>query len=94
MLNKFNLIRWSNYLTRNYLQISLPNQINVRQFHCNPIRYESALAKLRKNTGYAFSLCRKALEQNDQDLVKAEKWLRAEAIKQGWEKAERVKVKT
>lgn len=41
---------------------------------------------------YAFSLCRKALELNDQDLAKAEKWLRAEALKQGWEKAERVKV--
>ncbi|KAJ6220307.1 hypothetical protein RDWZM_006119 [Blomia tropicalis] len=36
-------------------------------------------------------MCRKALELHNQDLAKAEKWLRAEAIKQGWEKAERVK---
>ncbi|KAH9399968.1 hypothetical protein TYRP_017538 [Tyrophagus putrescentiae] len=40
---------------------------------------------------YAFALCRKALEMHQQDLAKAEKWLRAEALKQGWEKAERVK---
>lgn len=38
-------------------------------------------------------MCRKALELHNQDLAKAEKWLRAEAIKQGWEKAERVKVR-
>ncbi len=30
---------------------------------------------------------------HQQDLAKAEKWLRAEALKQGWEKAERVKVR-
>ncbi|KAF7492969.1 Elongation factor Ts [Sarcoptes scabiei] len=54
----------------------------------------STLSTLRKKTGYAFVLCRKALEQNDNDLNKAEKWLRAEALKQGWEKAEQIKSRT
>lgn len=95
MYFRFNIIRWPtiNFLTRKYLQSNAQNEIFIRQFYCNPVQYESALAKLRKNTGYAFALCRKALEQNDQDIVRAEKWLRAEAAKQGWEKAERVKVK-
>lgn len=59
--------------------------------HTSATRCESELGKLRKKTGYAFALCRKALEMHQQDLAKAEKWLRAEALKQGWEKAERVK---
>jgi hypothetical protein len=37
-------------------------------------------------------LCRKALEIHEQDIEKAELWLRAEAAKQGWERAEKVKV--
>lgn len=68
------------------------NRNAIRNIHTSPIVFESDLAKLRKKTGYAFALCRKALEQNGQDVIKAEKWLRAEAAKQGWEKADRVKV--
>ncbi|OTF72770.1 hypothetical protein BLA29_014866, partial [Euroglyphus maynei] len=67
------------------------HRIVIRNIHRSPVVFESNLAKLRKKTGYAFALCRKALEQNEQDLMKAEKWLRSEAAKQGWEKAERVK---
>ena len=37
---------------------------------------KSALAKLRKKTGYSLSLCKKALEQHEQDIVKAEEWLK------------------
>ncbi|KAH9426247.1 hypothetical protein DERP_007187 [Dermatophagoides pteronyssinus] len=77
--------------------IRIPVSINrnsIRDIHRSPIVFESDLAKLRKKTGYAFALCRKALEQNGQDIMKAEKWLRAEAAKQGWEKAERVKSRT
>ena len=37
---------------------------------------KSALAKLRKKTGYSLSLCKKALEQHEQDVVKAEAWLK------------------
>ena len=50
----------------------------------------SPMAQLRRKTGYAFSLCRKALEMHSQDIEKAEQWLRAEAAKQGWERAQRV----
>lgn len=70
------------------------NRNAIRNIHTSPIVFESDLAKLRKKTGYAFALCRKALEQNGQDVIKAEKWLRAEAAKQGWEKADRVKSRT
>ena len=40
---------------------------------------KSALAKLRKKTGYSLSLCKKALEQHEQDVLKAEEWLKASA---------------
>lgn len=55
---------------------------------------DSNLARLRKKTGLAFSLCRQALEMHQQDLEAAESWLKAEAAKQGWEKAEKVKDRT
>ncbi|XP_077540195.1 elongation factor Ts, mitochondrial [Haemaphysalis longicornis] len=48
---------------------------------------KAALMELRKKTGYTFSNCKKALEANDNDLSKAEKWLAEEAKKQGWAKA-------
>ena len=35
----------------------------------------SVLGKLRKQTGYSLSLCKKALNNCDQDLEKAKKWL-------------------
>lgn len=41
---------------------------------------------------YAFSLCRKALELHNEDIDKAESWLNAEAMKQGWQKADMIKV--
>ena len=41
---------------------------------------KSALAKLRKKTGYSLSLCKKALEQHEQDVVKAEAWLKASIL--------------
>ncbi|XP_054164205.1 elongation factor Ts, mitochondrial-like [Oppia nitens] len=51
---------------------------------------DSPMATLRRRTGYAFSLCRQALELHGQDLTRAEQWLKAEAAKQGWERAQRV----
>lgn len=48
---------------------------------------KTALMELRKKTGYTFSNCKKALEANNNDLTKAEKWLSEEAKKQGWAKA-------
>ncbi|RWS28146.1 elongation factor Ts-like protein [Leptotrombidium deliense] len=50
-------------------------------------RGESNLATLRKKTGFAFMLCKKALEANENDLKRAEQWLKEEAAKQGWERA-------
>ena len=35
----------------------------------------SVLGKLRKQTGYSLSLCKKALNNCDQDLEKAKSWL-------------------
>lgn len=43
--------------------------------------------ELRKKTGYTFSNCKKALEANNNDVKKAEKWLADEAKKHGWAKA-------
>ncbi|XP_054283703.1 elongation factor Ts, mitochondrial isoform X2 [Macrosteles quadrilineatus] len=48
---------------------------------------KSNLAKLRKKTGYPFGNCKKALEENNNDLEKAEKWLEDQAKALGWSKA-------
>ncbi|KAF6040027.1 TSFM [Bugula neritina] len=48
---------------------------------------KNSLSKLRKQTGYAFSNCRKALLMHDNDFDKALEWLKAEAAKEGWAKA-------
>ncbi|KAG8267840.1 hypothetical protein J6590_041757 [Homalodisca vitripennis] len=48
---------------------------------------KSNLAKLRKKTGYPFGNCKKALEVNNNDLEKAEKWLEDQAKALGWSKA-------
>jgi len=52
-----------------------------------PVIEKSALAKLRKNTGYSFSKCKEALEKHSNDLSQAEKWLKEQAQTHGWEKA-------
>ena len=45
------------------------------------------LSQLRKKTGFSLANCKKALQQFDNDIEAAEKWLIEEAQKQGWEKA-------
>jgi len=50
----------------------------------------SVLGKLRKQTGYSLSLCKKALNNCDQDLQKAKKWLEEQAQAQGWDKANKL----
>jgi len=45
------------------------------------------LATLRKKTGYPFGNCKKALESNNNDVEKAEKWLEEQAKALGWSKA-------
>ncbi|XP_011505574.1 PREDICTED: elongation factor Ts, mitochondrial [Ceratosolen solmsi marchali] len=51
---------------------------------------KSPLASLRKKTGYTFSNCKKALELNENDLEKAESWLKIQAQELGWSKAAQV----
>ncbi|XP_039430365.1 elongation factor Ts, mitochondrial [Culex pipiens pallens] len=48
---------------------------------------KSALATLRKKTGYTFANCKKALEMHGNDLAKAEQWLKEQAQTLGWSKA-------
>ncbi|KAF7280375.1 elongation factor Ts, mitochondrial [Rhynchophorus ferrugineus] len=48
---------------------------------------KTALASLRKKTGYTFANCKKALEIHNNDLTKAEGWLREQAQALGWSKA-------
>lgn len=52
---------------------------------------QSNLSKLRKSTGYALNLCKTALEKNENDVVKATKWLEEQAQAHGWNKAEKLK---
>lgn len=51
---------------------------------------QSNLAALRKSTGYSFSLCKKALEQNNNDLAAAEQWLNKQAENLEWSKNKNV----
>lgn len=51
---------------------------------------QSNLAVLRKNTGYSFSLCKKALSENNNDLVAAEQWLNKQAENLEWSKNKNV----
>jgi len=59
-----------------------------------PVKKEKAgisvLGKLRKQTGYSLSLCKKALNNCDQDLEKAKQWLEEQAQAQGWNKANKL----
>ncbi|KAI1299228.1 Elongation factor Ts, mitochondrial [Halotydeus destructor] len=66
------------------------NRIHINtsgHFSTSPVTCESALASLRKKTGFALNLCKKALAENENDLAKAESWLREEARRKGWAKA-------
>ncbi|CAB0035336.1 unnamed protein product [Trichogramma brassicae] len=55
---------------------------------------KSLLAKLRKKTGYTFANCKKALELHENDVEKAEKWLRDQAQALGWSKAQKLQGRT
>uniref|UniRef100_A0A8C9LU47 Elongation factor Ts, mitochondrial n=3 Tax=Colobinae TaxID=9569 RepID=A0A8C9LU47_9PRIM len=61
-------------------------------FHAGPHLSASAsskelLMKLRRNTGYSFVNCKKALETCGGDLKQAEIWLYKQAQREGWSKA-------
>ncbi|KAK5933849.1 hypothetical protein CgunFtcFv8_014298 [Champsocephalus gunnari] len=51
---------------------------------------KSLLMKLRKNTGYTFINCKKALMKFDNDMAQAETWLNEQAQKEGWNKANKL----
>jgi len=51
---------------------------------------KSSLGKLRKRTGYSLSTCKKALEETNHDLSKAEAWLKEQAQAHGWAKAQKL----
>ncbi|XP_051168786.1 elongation factor Ts, mitochondrial [Leptopilina boulardi] len=66
----------------------------IRYIHTNNFLWQasdkSLLAKLRKKTGYTFSNCKKALELHQNDLDKAEVWLKEQAQSLGWAKADKL----
>ncbi|XP_050580056.1 elongation factor Ts, mitochondrial [Bombus affinis] len=69
-----------------------------RSIHTNYVlcytSQKTLLSKLRKKTGYTFVNCKKALELNDNDIVKAEQWLKEQAQAQGWSQAMKLKSRT
>lgn len=51
---------------------------------------KSLLGKLRKKTGYTFANCKKALDLHENDITKAEAWLKEQAQSMGWAKAQKL----
>ncbi|XP_074602350.1 elongation factor Ts, mitochondrial [Brevipalpus obovatus] len=78
-------------IMRNILWTSLPLVPRANSFRLLSTAASSNLAKLRKRTGFAFTLCKKALELNQNDLEQAELWLKEESIKHGYQKAAQIK---
>ncbi|XP_076242965.1 elongation factor Ts, mitochondrial isoform X2 [Calliopsis andreniformis] len=64
----------------------LLRSIHTNYFLCNTSK-KTLMAKLRKKTGYTFVNCKKALELHDNDLEKAEIWLKEQAQSQSWSQA-------
>ncbi|XP_070149075.1 elongation factor Ts, mitochondrial [Polyergus mexicanus] len=62
-----------------------------RLIHTNSLLWQatkkSPLQKLRKKTGYTLENCKKALQLHENDLEKAEKWLKEQAQQHGWTQA-------
>jgi len=54
----------------------------------------SALATLRKKTGFPIIKCKEALASNSNDLEIAEKWLYSRAQEEGWERVEKLRDRT
>lgn len=55
---------------------------------------KSVLAQLRKKTGYTIANCKKALEMHENDINKAEEWLKQQAQSLGWTKANKLQGRT
>ncbi|EFN67055.1 Elongation factor Ts, mitochondrial [Camponotus floridanus] len=68
----------------------IPAQI-FRLIHTNGFLWQatkkSLLQKLRKKTGYTLENCKKALQLHENNIEKAEKWLKEQAQQYGWTQA-------
>ncbi|KAM7422438.1 hypothetical protein PAMA_010473 [Pampus argenteus] len=77
--------------TRDLSKVSTLHHIQSLHTGCQLLAAEKALLmKLRKNTGYTFINCKKALEKYDNDIAQAETWLHEQAQKEGWNKANKL----
>lgn len=77
-------------LTRLTRLVTGTTTVPTSSLHCRwyaATAEKSALATLRKKTGYTFANCKKALEMHGNDLAKAEHWLKEQAQTLGWSKA-------
>ena len=65
----------------------------VKRLYCSQTaaKSQSSLAILRKKTGFAIGKCREALTKHNENIEAAERWLYAEAQKEGWAKVEKLK---
>ncbi|CAK5034455.1 unnamed protein product [Meloidogyne enterolobii] len=66
----------------------LPNI--TRSFSIQPAEVKNldSLIKMRKETGYSYAKCRKALAKfGEQNYSEALRWIKEVAVKEGWEKA-------
>lgn len=65
-----------------------------RTIHTTALRWQApdkaVLSKLRKKTGFPIAKCQKALVMFENDLGKAEGWLKEQALKEGWSKAQKL----
>ncbi|XP_044033598.1 elongation factor Ts, mitochondrial [Siniperca chuatsi] len=78
-------------ITRDVAKVSICHHVQSLHTGCQLLAAEKALLmKLRKNTGYTFMNCKKALEKFDNDIAQAETWLHEQAQKEGWSKANKL----
>ncbi|XP_075966668.1 elongation factor Ts, mitochondrial [Anarhichas minor] len=78
-------------VTRDFAKVSICQHVQSLHTGCRLLAAEKALLmKLRKNTGYTFINCKKALEKFDNDISQAETWLNEQAQKEGWSKANKL----
>ena len=72
----------------NYILVSMWLRLGLRLSRFYSSVSSSPLAVLRKKTGYQLSKCKEALSLHNSDLSLAEEWLREQARKEGWIKAD------
>ncbi|XP_028262982.1 elongation factor Ts, mitochondrial [Parambassis ranga] len=78
-------------ITRDVAKVSVCQHLQSLHTGCHLLAADKALLmKLRKNTGYTFINCKKALEKFDNDMAQAETWLHEQAQKEGWSKANKL----